>query len=64
MDEELRMSEAERALLVELLQREIEELHVEIHHSRVNSVKEELKQRRDLVRGLLERMQPVGAATA
>ena len=62
MNEELRLSEAERALLIQLLEHEVEELHVEIHHSRVNSVREELKQRRELARGLLERLQPAAVA--
>lgn len=62
MDEELRMSETERQLLIQLLEHEVEELHVEIHHSRVNSVREELKDRRELARGLLERMQRVPVA--
>ncbi len=64
MNEELGLSVEERALLVELLQRELEELHVEIHHAKATVAKEELKVRRELVRQLLERLQPVPAEQA
>jgi hypothetical protein len=64
MNEELGLSVEERELLVELLQHELEELHVEIHHTQVTSAKEELKVRREILRGLLERLQPVPATKA
>ena len=64
MNEALGLSGEERALLVELLQHELEELHVEIHHTRVASAKEELKVRRELVRRLLERLEPAPAGEA
>lgn len=56
------LSEAERQLLVELLQREKDDLPVEIHHTRTAAVREELSRRRELVRELLERMRSVLAS--
>jgi Mg2+ and Co2+ transporter CorA len=61
MNHELQLSEAERGLMVELLQRELDELHVEIHHSRTSTMTEELRQRREVVRSLMERLQPAAA---
>lgn len=56
------LSDAEWALLVELLEREQQELPVEIHHCRVNSYRDELHRRQEMVLGLLERLQaPVAA---
>jgi uncharacterized membrane protein YccC len=56
------LSEAEWALVAELLQREQDELPVEIHHCRVSAYREELRKRLNLVHGLLERLQtPVAA---
>ncbi len=57
-----RLSEAEWAMIVELLQRERGELPAEIHHCRVNHVRDELRQRLERVRRLLERLQPMVAA--
>jgi hypothetical protein len=57
MDEQPRLSEAEWALMVELLEREYHELPVEIHHCRVASYRDELRRRHEMVKGLLERLQ-------
>lgn len=62
MIDQLRLSEAEWTLMVELLERELSDLPVEIHHSRVASMREELSARRDLVRGLLDRLRPAMVA--
>jgi hypothetical protein len=62
MNDQPNLSEAEWALLVELLQREQDELPVEIHHCRVSSYREDLRRRLEMVHTLLERLQvPVGA---
>ncbi len=50
------LSEAEWELVVELLQHERGELPVEIRHTRTSRVREELHQRQDMVRQLLERL--------
>ena len=60
MNESIHLTEAERALVIELLQREMEELPAEIHHSRSTTVREELKHRREMVRAMLDRLQPTG----
>jgi len=57
MNEQLKLSRAEWSLIVELLQREHDDLPVEIRHCRVASYREELHHRQELVRGLLDRMQ-------
>ena len=57
MDEQPKLSEAEWALMIELLQREHHDLPTEIHHCRVASYRDELRHRHELVRGLLERLQ-------
>ena len=56
------LTEAEWALIVELLQREQNELPSEIHHTRSSSLRDELRARRKVVDGLLLRLtspQPV-----
>lgn len=58
MTEQPKLTEAEWALIVELLEREFEELPVEIHHSRTTTYREELRARRELIRNLLERLRP------
>ena len=50
MYDEPRLSEAEWDLIVELLERERNELPVEIHHTRNSSVRDELQQRAEMVR--------------
>ncbi len=59
MTEQLKLSSAEWELIVELLQREHDDLPVEIHHCRVASYREELRRRQALVQALLDRMQVV-----
>jgi len=56
MYDEPRLSEAEWALVLELLERERSELPVEIHHTRSSSVRTELQDRAEMVRGLLGRL--------
>jgi hypothetical protein len=56
MYDEPRLSDEEWALIVELLERERSELPVEIHHTRSSSVRTELQQRAEMVRGLLSRL--------
>jgi len=55
MNEQPKLSEAELALVIELLQRELHDLPTEIHHCRVASYRDELKHRHEMVRNLLER---------
>jgi hypothetical protein len=59
MYDEPRLSEAEWTLVVELLERERSELPVEIHHTRSASVRAELQERAEMVRGLLARLRTV-----
>jgi hypothetical protein len=56
MYDEPRLTEAEWALVVELLERERNELPVERHHSRNANVRAELLQRAEMVRELLGRL--------
>ncbi len=58
MNEQPPLSEQEWNLIAELLQRELDELPVEIHHTRSSQMREELSHRREMVRGLLERIRP------
>jgi hypothetical protein len=57
MSEQLKLSRAEWGLIVELLQREHDDLPVEIHHCRVAAYREDLVRRQAMVQGLLDRMQ-------
>jgi hypothetical protein len=57
MTDQPQLSEAEWALVIELLQREHDDLPVEIHHTRVAAFREELRHRQELVNGLMERLQ-------
>ncbi len=59
MTEQLKLSPAEWELIVELLQREHDDLPVEIHHCRVAAYREDLRRRQALVQELLDRMQVV-----
>lgn len=63
MFEEPKLSEAEWALILEMLERERSELPVEIHHTRSSSVRAELHERLDMVRDLLVRLRPAVAMT-
>ena len=56
MCDELKLSDAEWDLIVELLERERGELPVEIHHTRSSSVRAELHERAEMVRNLLGRL--------
>jgi hypothetical protein len=59
MNDQVQLTDEEWNLVMELLQRELEDLPVEIHHTRSSQVREELSRRRDLVRGLLSRLRPM-----
>ncbi len=50
------LTEAERALLLELLENEHKELPVEIHHTRNSQVRSELHDRAKIVNGLIDRL--------
>ena len=56
MTDQPRLTEEEWALVVQLLQREQDELPVEIHHCRVTSYRDDLHYRLETVKGLLERI--------
>jgi hypothetical protein len=56
MNEEPKLSEAERALVIELLERERDELPVEIHHTRTAAYREELHRRAEMVHGLIDKL--------
>jgi hypothetical protein len=56
MYDEPRLSNEEWDLIVELLECERNELPVEIHHTRSSSVREDLQQRAEMVRRLLDRL--------
>jgi hypothetical protein len=56
MYDEPKLSEAQWALVVELLEQERNELPVEHHHSRNARVRAELAQRAEMVRELLDRL--------
>ena len=57
MNEQPKLSEAEWALVIDLLQQERDQLPVEIHHTRSAAFRDELNCRRHLVASLLERLQ-------
>ncbi len=56
MTERPNLTDAEWTLIVELLQREQNELPTEIHHTRSSSLRDELRARRKMVDGLLHRL--------
>ena len=56
MYNEPKLSEAEWALVIELLEREHDELPAEMHHTRNSEMRDDLQHRADLVRELLERL--------
>ena len=56
MFDEPKLSEAEWALVLELLEHEQSELPVEIHHTNRSSVRAELHDRAAMVRGLVNRL--------
>ena len=51
------LTDQEWALLIELLQREQDELPVEIHHCRVTAFRDDLRHRQTMVQNLLGRFQ-------
>lgn len=59
MADQPKLSEAEWALLAELLEQEDNELPAEIRHTRTQEVKDQLHQRLELVRQLRERLREV-----
>jgi hypothetical protein len=56
MEHQPKLSDAEWALVVELLQRELEELPAEIRHTRTASYRDDLHQRRQMIVRLLDRL--------
>ncbi|HUT09031.1 MAG TPA: hypothetical protein VMY42_00910 [Thermoguttaceae bacterium] len=58
MDKRSELSEAEWALVVELLEHERSELPSEIRRTRTASVRDELHRREDMVQSLLDRLRP------
>ncbi|HWQ55906.1 MAG TPA: hypothetical protein VN442_19615 [Bryobacteraceae bacterium] len=50
------LTDEEWALVIELLQREREELPAEIHHTRSSAYRDELHQRLDAISRLLDRL--------
>jgi hypothetical protein len=50
------LSEPERELLAALLEKELEDIRSELHHTQGHDFKDTLKEREALVRGLLARM--------
>jgi hypothetical protein len=62
MEKQPRLSDAEWAMIIELLNRERGELPAEIHHCRNTRVREDLRQRLQRVRTLLEELQPLVVA--
>jgi hypothetical protein len=56
------LSEAQRALIIELVERERRELPAELHHTRTTAVRQQLRERAKLIDGLLARIrQPAPA---
>lgn len=55
----MEMTPSEKQLLLELLARELSDLGPEIHHTDDRAFRQELKDRKVLVRQLLERFEPV-----
>jgi hypothetical protein len=56
MNERPILSEAEWALVVELLENERRELPVEIHHTRNSDVRQQLHRRTEVIDRLLQRL--------
>ncbi len=57
MNDQPRLSDAEWALVIDLLQHELHELPVEIRHTRSSDLHQGLHRRLEMVRSLLERLQ-------
>lgn len=54
------LTDEEWALLIELLERERNDLPAEIHHTRTSSLRDQLRERLDLINQLLDRLRPLG----
>lgn len=52
----IELSEPEKDLLAAVLQKELEDIRSELHHTQVLDYKESLKRRESLVRALLEKL--------
>ena len=50
------LSQGDKDLLTGLLEKELDEIRSELHHTRGHDYKESLKEREKLVRGLLARL--------
>jgi len=50
------LSQPENELLAGLLEKELEDIRSELHHTKGHDYKESLKERENLVRGLLARL--------
>lgn len=50
------LNEAERELLAEVLDKELEDIRSELHHTQGHDFKDSLREREALVRGLLARV--------
>jgi|WetSurMetagenome_2_1015567.scaffolds.fasta_scaffold958591_1 hypothetical protein len=61
MYDDVRLSDGEWALVTELLERERNELPVEIHHTDNANVRTELQHRAEMVRELLARLREPAA---
>ena len=55
------LSEAEWAIILELLTRERHDLPIEIHHTRARRYREELRERLELIEKMIERLEPKAA---
>jgi hypothetical protein len=56
MNQQLTLTDAEWKLLIELLEREQSELPAEIHHTRTSAVRDELRERLEMINRLLARL--------
>ncbi len=56
MNDQPKLSEAEWAVVIDLLEREYHDLPGEIRHTRIASYRDELKHRAEVVKNLLERL--------
>jgi hypothetical protein len=59
MAESICLTETERELLLELLQREDRQLSIEVRHTDTGSYREQLRIRQDRVARLIDILQPV-----
>jgi hypothetical protein len=55
-DMTIELGPAERDIVTELLEKELEDMRSELHHTQVHGYREALKDREKLVRDLLEKM--------